>query len=188
MFLPETEETTDNILRCFLWLAYGGVPLDQSALITSKEIDFNEMIIRHKGFEYPIYREGIRAFRNCAKLTAFKYKHAAYFEDAVKERRPGKEILRGIGDEETDSETTLHHLSNKLAIATRSAVNSGITSIRLNYQTAWYSGFYYRIHQMEISGMPVTPHDLDISEKSGAAHKSTKKNALRDYENWKLTL
>ena len=78
IFDSESDETIDNIYRCYFWMAYGGIDEDDTILIRNEDVDFSEMIIRYKTISVPIYREALPAFRNAVNLTSFVYKHPNY--------------------------------------------------------------------------------------------------------------
>ena len=173
VFDPESEQTTDNIYRCFFWLAYGGME--------EEEI-----------FE----GESIRAFKNCAYLTEFNYKNPAYVnkESVPRDRVPGDTLIRGIRNIPTPKSFKVT-LSRK----SKAGIESGATTIKLSYQRAWLSGLFYRMSEMERAGLPVDFTDAAIRFTAskeykldsgrnliGAKVRYISKGYAEDYQRWKL--
>ncbi len=75
---PEDDATSDNIVRCFCWLAYAGMKEEDIFGVRSYDVDFSNMVVCFNGSEYPIYREAIKSIRNCAELKQFCYVHPNY--------------------------------------------------------------------------------------------------------------
>ena len=44
VFCPESEETTDNIYRCFYWLAYGGMKEEDILNVKVSDVDFDNTV------------------------------------------------------------------------------------------------------------------------------------------------
>ena len=194
---PESEKTTDNIYRCFYWLAYGGVPETDILKIKKSDVDFQSMTVRFNDTEYPIYREAIPAFRNCVNLEMFVYKHPNYSADKTvyKARAIGDTLVRGIR-----SLPTLHSMRVELARRSTKFINAGKTEMNLSYYRVWISGMFYRMYERERAGFPVDFSKASEKFTFGKTYKFDKarysltayqhkiaKTYLQDYENWKQT-
>ena len=66
---PIDRKTTDNIYRCYYWLAYAGVKEDDILKVKCSDVDFSKMVIKYGDTEVPMYREAVPAFKNCVELT-----------------------------------------------------------------------------------------------------------------------
>ena len=127
---PESEQTTDNIYRCFYWMAYSG--MDEEAILAVKvtDVDFENMVIHSGDNEYEIYREAIPAFKNAATLTEFVYKHPNYPPDKIvrRNRAPGNTLIRGIR-----STTSALALRVELSRRSKKFVEDGLTYKQLSH-------------------------------------------------------
>lgn len=190
----ETEETTDNIYRCFYWLAYGGVAEEDILNIKCSDVDFNAMVVRYNNTEVPIYREAIPAFRNCVNLTQFVYKHPNYDKLVYKDRADGDTLIRGIR-----SAPSVKAMRVELSRRSRKKMDDGETDLKLSYFRVWISGLFYRMYERERAGMPVDfsgaaaqfmegrTYKLDSGRNTQEAKKrQLTKDYLEDYERWKL--
>ena len=192
---PESEETTDNNIRTFFWLAYSGMPSDDILHVESGDVDFRHMIVRFKDREYPIYIEALPAMRNCVELTQFVYKHAHYKNDTVIDRVPGNILIRGIrGLPNTNSIRAIVSRCGKKA-------RDGGLDMDLNYYGVWLSGVFYRMYEMEQGGAPVDFTSVVMDRRDGkplnlSSGRNTQGAKIRymekeyriDYERWKRTL
>ena len=194
----ESYETMDDVCRCFLWLAFAGCPEEEILHITSNDVDFGSMIITSnysgKTVEYPIYRESIRAFKNCVELDQFTYIHPNYSKEIRRQRVPGNQLLRGI-----KSGASLSLIRVDLSKRAKKAIDEGKTKIRLSYYRAWLSGVFYRTHELEMIG--VEPDFSNIASDFmqgkvyklssgrnliGAKKRRVEKGYRDDYNRWKL--
>lgn len=191
---PESEHTIDDTYRCFFWLAFAGCPEEDIIGITTDDVDFDNMVVKVGDNEFPIYREGIRAFRNCVNQSWFMYLHPNYDKKVVKNRADGKQLLRGV-----KSEMSLTILRVTISKTTAKAVSDGLTQIRLSYLRAWLSGVFYRMYQLELAG--VSPDFTDVAKYSmegkvykldsgrnliGARERRKSREYLEDYNRWKM--
>ena len=149
---PESEQTTDNIYRCFYWMAYSG--MGEEAILNAKcsDVDFENMVIHSGDEEFEIYREAIPAFKNAATLTEFVYKHPNYPPDkkVIRNRAPGNTLIRGIR-----STTTVAALRVELSRRSKKFLEDGSTDKQLSYYRVWLSGLFFRMNQRERAGIPV---------------------------------
>lgn len=190
---PESEKTTDNIYRCFYWLAYGGVAEKDILNIKCIDVDLANMVVRYNGTEVPIYREALPAFKNCTELTYFVYKHPNYSEK-ICNRAEGDTLVRGI-----KSVPTLMSMRVELSRRSKAKIEDGKTELRLSYHRVWISGLFYRMYERERIGMTVDFSDAAAQFMEGKTYKLDKwrgtpsakkrqiiKDYLEDYERWKL--
>jgi len=197
IFAPENEETTDNIYRCFYWLAYAGMEEEEILKVRISEVDFSNMTVKHNGKEYPIYREALRAFKNCVNLTQFLYKHPNYSSDKIvyKDRAPGDTVIRGL-KAPPSTQTVRVELSRR----SKEAIESGITDLKLSYFRVWLSGLFYRMYERELAGFPVDFSSAAAQFMDGKSYKlesgrntreayqrKVAKGYFEDYEIWKMT-
>lgn len=191
---PESEETTDNIYRCFYWLAYGGVAEEDILSIKCSDVDLNSMVVRYNGTEVPIYREALPAFKNCVKLTQFVYKHPNYDKLVYKDRADGDTLVRGIR-----SAPSIKAMRVELSRRSKAKMDEGKTDLKLSYFRVWISGLFYRMYERERAGMPVDfsaaaaqfmegkTYKLDRGRNTPEAKKrQLTRDYLEDYERWKL--
>lgn len=199
----ESEETVDCIYRCFYWLAYSGMDDDEEALkVTVDEVSFEDMVIRHGGKEYPIYREAIPALKNCVKLTQFRYKHPNYAPDKVvyKERAEGSTLLRGITNDKSVKamRVDMSRRAKNAKYKSISDTDDKSLDLKLSFYRVWLSGMFYRVCEAERAGMPVDFMDvasimmegktykLDSGRNLiGAKQRQLASDYLEDYNRWK---
>lgn len=194
LFTKEDMKTMDNVTRCFLWLAYGGVPEDEITDVNIDDVDLGNMTIKLNDKEYPIYRESLQAFKNCIDLDYFVYYHPNYSKEILRERVPGKQLLRGI-----KAEAQIRLLRVEVSKKARKAIADGKTNARLSYYRVWLSGLYYKKYQLELVG--TKPDFLDVAEEFmqgktynlssgrnliGSKQRRVAKQYKDDYERWKL--
>lgn len=192
---PESEQTTDNIYRCFYWMAYSGMDEESILSVRSSDVDFENMVIRSGGNEYEIYREAIPAIRNATNLTEFVYKHPNYPPDKIvrRNRAPGDTLMRGIR-----ATASAPALRVELSRRSKRFVEDGLTDKQLSHYRVWLSGLFYRMYQREMAGIPVDfsgeaarfmegkTYKLDTGRNTTEAKKRAVVNDyLQDYERWK---
>ena len=193
VFRPEELLTVDNMYRCVFWLAYSGVDENDSMSIRCSDIDLGNMVIVSNGFEYPIYREGLKSIKHCAAATQFTFIHENPYYETQRERSPGDFLLRGVS--KNRSEKAIQVSISKM---TRDAVSSGKTTMRLHYYRAWISGVFYRKYMLERAGVEVDFKDVAadfIRDKEYSLHGypidrrrkllAVSNDYRKDYERWK---
>lgn len=191
----ESELTVDNIYRCFYWLAYGGCPEEYMFKITSKDVDFTNMVVRYEGKEYPIYREGVKAFKVCVDMYYFIHIHPNYSDNIKRLRCDGDILLRGI-----KSIPTLASMKAEISRRNRNAITDKKTNVKLSYFRVWLSGVFYRTYQLELAGiepdfmwlaaefMEGRTYNLSSGRNTIAAkQRQIARDYMKDYNNWKLT-
>lgn len=191
VYSKEAEMDIDNTMRCYVWLAYAGVPEDDIVKIKTEDICLSEMKVVYNGKEYPLYRESVPAFRNCIELTQFRFNHPRYTKECWQNRIDGNLLLRGI-----KTEPTVDHFRILMSKATK---KSDKTDLRLSYFRIWLSGKFYRAREKEVAG--ITPDFSDIvQERVGDriykldSGRNTQEAKRRwqvweyevDYQRWKL--
>ena len=193
LFDPEDKKTIDNIYRCYYWLAYGGMREEDISEVKRSDLDFESMMVRYEKryTAVPIYREGVKAFHNCAELDSFALQHPLYAKEVSRKRICGDELMRG-----SKSVLSVKVIRSRVSKASRE--NRDRTSLQLSYRRVWLSGLFYRIWEQEVMGIPVFFDDIaadDIEEREYEAETSKEliKNKIRikaneykrDYNSWK---
>lgn len=194
LFSPESDLTTDNIFRTWLWLGYAGFESEDAVTVLDSEVELSSMIIRHGGRDYPIYREGMHAIRNCMELESFAFFHPLYTKELC--RAPGHILLRGSA-----GVPTTNVLRARVSSKNKKALDRGDTELNLSYSHIRMSGIFYRMYQDELAGLPVdfiNVRELDIAGReytvsSGRNTQDAKRRDFarkyqHDYERWKMTL
>lgn len=195
---PEGDETIDNIYRCYFWLAYCGVKESDAFLISSSDIDLENLSIRYNGLNLVMYREALQAFKNCVKLKSFVYKNSAYKSPISLNRVSGNSILRGVKGE--NSEKTM-----RVAISRRSkkCIDGGKTKLKLSYGRVLLSGIFYRAY-LDEETFGKEPQFIEFARESveeeyrsrgitdvpkdviRAKQVKANREYLNDYKRWKL--
>lgn len=193
VFEPESAETTDNVYRCFLWMAFAGIEAQDDILrLTARDVNLENMTVHLDGKEYPIYREALPSVRNCTKLTEFFYKKQSY-----QMRIYSNQLLRGIR-----SDQTVVDIRNILTRKITAAIKDGRTNMRLTTYRIWLSGTFYRMYERELAGFPVDFSSVAANHirveyrgKDLPVDGKLRKNILRvsreytiDYERWKSAM
>lgn len=193
IFDPESEETIDNLYRCYFWMAYGGIDEEDTILIKTEDVDFEQMMIRYKDTSVPIYRQALPAFRNAVFLASFLYKHPNYSKLVRRDRIPGDTIMRGI--KATTKTFTMRTTLSKRNIK---AVEEGLTDLQLSFYRVRMSGLFYRVYERERAGIPVDFSEAAMRAMEGKTYSLTgrlkiehKQNRIErdyaeDYQRWKL--
>ena len=193
VFDKESEETLDNIYRCYFWMAYGGIDEEDTILIQNEQVDFGQMVIYYKTTNIPIYREALPAFRNAMSLSSFLYKHPNYSKPVRRDRVPGDTLMRGI--RATTKTFTMRTTLSKRNIK---AVEDGLTDLQLSFYRVRMSGLFYRVYEMERAGIPTSFSEAALRVMDGKTytlhgrekleHRQNKieRSYLEDYQRWKL--
>ncbi len=193
VFDPESDETIDNIYRCFFWMGYSGMREEDTIAVDGSCIDMENLTIHYGGETFPIYRESIPAFRNAVALRQFRYKHPNYSKDVLRDRIGGTFIMRSI-----KSDTKIMTLRATLSRRMTKAQQEGKTDRQLSFYRIWLSGVFYRMYERERAGIPVDFSAVAIQEMEGKTYNLSGRSTLRqkqnrkareylaDYERWKL--
>lgn len=193
---PESDQSTDNIYRCFFWLAYSGMKEEEILEVKCDEVDLTTLTVSHNGNDYEIHREAIPAFRNCVELSSFVFNHPLYSANHTvwKPRADGDTLVRGIR-----SVSSLKAMRMTLSRKAKEAIDDGKTTQRLSYYRVYLSGLFYRMYEREKSGEPVDFSDDALKFMEGREYQFEKgckneaikrreiaKDYLEDYQRWKL--
>lgn len=195
IFKPEESPYIDNVYRCFLWIAFGGVRNRSDAdVLEPKDINFKEMCFWLDGHSYPIYPQGIKAMRSAVNDSVFMYDNANYKNSQVipRDRVPGSKILRGIRADAGSS-----WIMDGIRFRTVEVGKADPTIKRFSYRSVFRSGIFYRQYELEMSGMDVdfssvikeSRHGKEFSKPSLEVIRS-KNNALfkDEYYVWKYLM
>lgn len=194
--LPESEQATDNIYRCFYWLAFMGLPEEHILNVRVSDVDFETLTVRYANREFPMYRESLPAFKNCVTLTQFKFVHPNYGADKIiyNDRVDGDILIRGVR-QIASSKTIRVELSRRNA----KALAKNHTTKKLSYLRVWMSGLFYDMYERERAGEPVdfisaarefTKGKRYKLESGRNSQESKVRRVARDYEEdyrrWKI--
>ena len=191
---PTENCATDNIYRCYYWLAYAGVEQDDILNIKCSDVDFMTMTINYpqKLTSVPIYPESLQAFHNCVELTQFASSHPNYNEMVWINRAEGDTIVRGIR-----ALPTLK--SMRVALSRRQKNRGDKTDLRLSFSRVWISGLFYRMYENEMAGIQPDFNPIVLQKMEGKTYnlssggntiEAKQRQLVRDYEEdykrWKL--
>lgn len=180
IFYDDDPQGTNNIYRCYFWLAFSGVREEDSIKISSKNIDPTHRVINFNDTFHPVYKESVEVFKNCMELNSFLYEHPGY-PSRWRERAPGNTLLRGF-----KPITSTNYLRvEALRVQSRKQT-------KLSYRSIWLSGVFYRTYVDELSG--ITPDFVDVAKTCliGDDDMSIQKvqrragEYLKDYNKWKF--
>lgn len=194
MYDPESEETIDNMYRCYHWLAFMGVKEEDILSIKCSDVDFENMVVRYGDEELPIYREAMKSIKNCAKLMCFKYKHPNYQGGWIyRNRYDGDMLIRGIR-----AKPSLQTLHVEISRKAKAKFEDGKISARLSFYRLWLSGLFYRTYESECRGIKVDFMSAAVGYTDGRVYKLDKSFAtvksitskisrdyMEDYKRWK---
>lgn len=191
---PADRMATDNIYRCYYWLAYAGMEEEDILKVKCSDVNFKKMevLYEQKYTVVPIYPEGIDAFHNCVELNQFLYIHPNYSKEVWKDRADGDTLIRGI-----KSVPTIKAL--RVELSRRSKQKSDKTPLKLSYFRVWLSGIFYRMYEQEIIGIQPDFNAIVAQQMEGktykldsgrntieAKHRQLVRDYEEDYERWKL--
>lgn len=192
---PADRQTTDNIYRCYYWLAYAGVKEEDILKVKCSDVDFSKMSIKYGDTEVPIYRESVPAFKNCVELEQFVYNHPNYSTEVWKDRAQGDTIVRGLR-----AKPSLKAMRVELSRRSKTKRDIGHTELKLSYYRVWISGVFYRAFENEQMGIQPDFSTVVSQQVEGKVYKldsgrntqDAKKRQLahdyfEDYQRWKLT-
>lgn len=198
VFDPESEETIDNVYRCYLWAVYGGLEHDNAVVLKAENIDLHSLSAESLGQGCVLYPEALPSFRNCMQLRSFRYKHPHYSNVILKERIDSDYILRGTrGNAENVGKSLRSDMNRRIN-------KSGGASVKLNNTTVWFSGLYYRMYCDElaygerpnmITFVLSTPQGKRATENNPQIKTDLKQIIYdmafqlgKDYDNWKKAI
>lgn len=182
----ELRMNEDCIRRCFMWLAYIGIPTGKATLVSRKDIDLDHMEIVYNKNTYRIYPEAARALRIVTESDTIERTRGPYI--CVEPRSSGDMLLRGMGNPDTP-ELRYESISRTLSMRENEAIRTGRTDRRMSYTDAYRSGVFYRMYEDEIAGFPVDfaaiPDIFGSRSKRTATMQYIVNRNRQDYENWK---
>jgi len=152
MFDPESEETVDNVYRCFYWMAYCGLDKNSIVRLKSEHINLRSFMASINGIDVQIYQQAVPCLRNCVELHQFLYKHPGYSKPIMRDRVPGDYILRGVRGAYDDPDKAFLALKTTL-----SRYRAKHPDIRVSYMSCFYCGLFYRMREYELKN----PGQLD---------------------------
>lgn len=195
---PESDQTTGNTVRAYLWLAFSGMREDDVFQVKCSDVDFRRAVVHFNGVDYPIYREAFPAFLNCVELTRFIYKHPNYSADVVsyRDRVDGDLLLRGFRAMPNKNTMNVEVSRRRRRVADNHDIN-----MNLSYHRVWLSGIFYRMWEREQAGMPIDFEEQARQYSNGkvykvnsggntqaAKHRAIAKELEIDYQRWKQIL
>lgn len=194
MLLPAGSETMDDIYRCFIWLAFFGIPAEDAVEITTEEVDIRNLCITHNNKTYTICQEALPEVRNATTLNQILYIHENPHYERMRDRVPGNKILRGLR-RDIDLGYIRGLVGHKVTLARR----AGKLKVQLGYTNVWRSGLFYRMYENERAGLLVDFRDAaiqhvlgdndgaDLNAKFTPKYIANTINKLtQDYNRWKL--
>lgn len=192
LFEPVEDQTRHSVYRCYYWLAFMGINERDAMELTADNVDFENMRIVSRGYEYPIYLEALPSIRASVRMKVFNVKYPGY-ADRHRDRFDGDKILRGFTD--ISISTMRSSIATQKATAKQNNQAYIELGMDLTYQHTQVSGIYYRMSIAEKAGMPVdfTPiveEFMSDKEYSDWSHGNTPKRSLlrqyeTDYARWK---
>ena len=187
LFEPEDKKTADNNYRCFCWFAFIGIDIKDVLDIKVTDVDFDNMAIHYKGKELPIYRESLKALRNCVTLTEFVYDNPNYKSIQIRDRVAGDTVIRGF--RETLQIKTIRSIISRTG---SKLYREGKTNLKLDYAKIQRSGIFYRAYESERVGIAID-NEYFFNALGGVGSRvvsnPTTQAAMKlakDYKQWKL--
>lgn len=181
IFKPEEGSYIDNVYRCFLWIAFGGVRYKIDAdTLESKDIKFEEMCFWLDGYSYPIYPQALKAMRSAVKDPVFMCDNASYRNSQVipRDRVPGNKVLRGVRADAGSS-----WIMDGIRLRIAEVAKDDPTVKNFSYRSVFKSGIFYRQYELEMSGMDVDFSGVVKESRHGKDFPKTSLDATRSRDN-----
>ena len=190
-------ETVGVAYRCYLWLAFCNVDLDDAMELRTSDVDIDLMRVMVSGREIPLYKESIRAFELAKTLKRFRVIKSNTTAEIYADREDGTRLLRaskraGVSKKDYDSRL----MTGEVARNIRFAYKKGIIQTRIGYSTVRLSGIFYRALLREQMGMEPNFQaivDMEMADYQAATNLNYNSrkcrllgNYKRDYEIWKM--
>ena len=180
VFESEAEQSTDSVYRCAYWLAFMGVDKEDAVELHRSDVDLTGRVLNCRDRKIALYDLSLDAFRNCALLTAFRYREKWW------PRMSDTMLLSAV-----KAVYTTDKLKVAMSSKAKKAADAGLTSKRLSYERVEQSGLFYRMKEREMAG-----YGADFSEateafmrgreykldKNGGTIESIRGRILSDYE------
>lgn len=174
IFQPEQDETSHNMYRALLWLAFMGFTESEAWEIKSDEVNLDKMEIIHDNIVAKIYQEAEPSIRNCKELNYFRYTNSNYKEETINRPKIKSDLLlRGLKAEPGK------WLNSELSRAQTNAIRAGKIEGHIKYSTVFRSGVFYIAFQQEQTG--IKPSFRGIAIRSWI-HIQKQKTESNDYE------
>lgn len=193
LYRDESDDTVDNIYRCYCWMAYFGIAEKELVEIKCDQVDLNEMVIHYHGTDVQIDQKARAAFKSAKTRSDFKYDHPIYGE-VSRPRATGDTLVRGFRP------TNYMSVRSKLSKDVRDACKSGKTQIQMSYKRLRRSGLFHAIREYEEESgrsydflkaaeeyMAGTEYNLSRTRVTIEMVRNQIANELKqDYERWRL--
>ena len=185
-FPPESDCRMDNVYRCFFWMAFSGLEEHETVMVTAKDVDLKNLVIRVNNNEYTIYKEAVPVFRHLVTSNCFMHDHGNY--ETIVARTPGDSILRGVRDVVDMSYERIRRAASRKV---KNAFNQSADDISITYTKTWLSGMFYRTYLKEQLSGEYNFNDavrLYLKEKPDASQAKLEAVANEyeaDYCRWK---
>lgn len=192
------EETVDDIVRGFLWLAFIGLPQEESFKVKTSDVNLEKQVVRYGGAFLPIYDEAMPVMTNLVKLNSFRYYNSNYTMPYVyRDRMSGNILLRSVRTNESTGPKGIRTALSKVYRMKR--LSTGKPVRNLTYDRVWLSGVFYRKYEqeklIEVPGY-VPDFEYEVMLKTSErvyknetmlnnAVKKFKKSFVKDYQKWK---
>ncbi len=197
--VPESDETADNTIRCYYWLAYAGMAEADIFNVRCSDVHLDDLVVVYNGEAYTIYREAIQAFKNCVNLKEFVYVHPNY-EPIKRSRVDGDILIRGFRSVPTVGSMRVELSRRSKRYLAECSKSNDKCGLRLSYYRVWLSGVFYRLYEDELAGIKpdfyvivdAVTGDKEYNLSSGRNTQGAKKRKLAseystDYKRWKMT-
>lgn len=167
VFADSSEETTDVILRAYLWLAFIGLKETEAIKLTASDIDFMNRTITVGDKVFDIYSEGFEDIYKAATLEKLNVAHVNPDYKTPTDRLDGDSILRGTKRNISSILVRQKPYKDMLSIRPRitnmqKKANCGKS---LSYTSVFASGLFYRMYERERSGQTVSREDFSFIAK-----------------------
>lgn len=169
VFASEVEDTVDLLSRGFIWMAYMGIPKEDTIQITDSHVceygENKEKVISYNGILYKIPTEACITIN---KLCILKYLTSTTSSGVVRkfDRVQGNVLLRGT--------TRLNHITVEYLRTriTRKSKEYRLSKV-LSYASLYKSGVFYRQYMLEQQGLIPTFTELMSSRSYYRENKKT---------------
>ena len=204
VYPPVSEKTTGNLLRCYAWLAFIGVPESEAPLVRRDEVNLGALRLHHSKEDYMLIPESIDVFRFCKQEDLIHLTDAAHPKGGFAPRKGSTLLLSSTKVEQFTPQTLKHAFcrDNKNACDKRDGANPGKNQLqilpRLSYFRIWLSGVFYRTFEVERAGIAPDfsayadryvvekKRKPDLSEEGKRARVVAVNSEMKhDYELWK---
>ncbi len=164
---------SELMYEAFWWLAYSGMDAQDAMIVRGSDVDFEQMVIRVGGLQYPIYPPGAKVLEECVKRKTIYYDAAHNGKRRQYPRADGDQLLR------TRSEMKISSMRTGVSQCKSAYVDDNPDCVVLRYNSLQDSGIFYEMYlQEEVYGMPV-----DFAQ---TARKLITRRAERENKQYKI--